>query len=859
MDDSRYVSKSANNAMIYRYIRSGEDVDTANDSGPIVDPVIKDTRRFRRGDGKVHIKTTDEFIEDYVDYLTSDDDSYVQYYIGSSAPLFIHATYVIRDQDFFSMMTEYISELNRCLKDLHIPEDFRFAMVYTIGDSSTTAGTVQHSDDENAIADDDDFGDLEDDNRNEATTKFLIICPFVGAEYRNTVMNTSNKLKDLNENMELESGDCPLLNKNMTLTYITNSGALVRQWSPSFDDVEKQLKYFLDEGRITVCAEDGHRIAEEMIKILKTDSYNHFLDSTDIFINVGKILHNLYRRTDDKGLSIWMEIAGIDENNPSCTVEGQQYTEENLEDLLNEFAVDNHLTHKTLMWYARQLEYHKYREWQERWMREGVIFHKDDYRGLAELFFKMYPDNFIHDGGHKWYYYKEGMWMLDSKQVQLKYLINGEFVAYIRDRLIPNYVERKISESIISDLKTVVKALPKSNNKSNLIEAICYYYMDNQLSSKLDANKFLLNTANCLIDFSNNSARNTKVHIRDPMPEDFITKRIPVGYNRKLHMGHKKIKMIQDFLAKVFPDEETRLRSCIIFASFLVGGNKDKKIYIMSGPKDSSKSTFKAIFMDKVLNNDTDGYARDAPIEALIRGNKNSSQASPELAQAKNCKVVTFTEPEKGVTFEASLIKRITGGDSTFGRGLYENGGSIRSTFKYIIQCNTIPVLKQYDKPALDRFFIIPFLSKFTDDAPESEAEQWAKRIFPKDDTIQDNTGKYAEALFWYILQFIPRYFEEGIQASQEMRRVLKEYLARNDIYSEFVQNELVRREDALMDPARLVKMYREWHYNTRGTRVYLDNGEIQRELLERLETEVTLVNGRRVIQGYAFTPNTDL
>lgn len=853
MDDSNYVAKNSSLAMLYRDLRPDEIVDDVRSGTAVYDGVVKDMRRTVKGDDRVYVQHTDEFVEQYVQYLESEDDSYVQYYIGKSAPLFIHAIYPY--SDFQSKMGEYVAELRRCFRDLNIDSNLHFSMIYTISmDADQITGNGGNggvNDGEGAEEEDDPL----DDDDNDSMTKFLLICPFIGIEYLQVVLDASPRLRESNAEMQLLSGDCPLLNKGMTLSYISRGDVIVTEWNEDLDDVAVQLNYFLNSPRITVCADDPIRISEEMIKILRNKDRNHFLEDTTLFINLGKILHNLYRRDEEKALTIWKEIAGISEDRPTCTVDGIEYDEEQLEDLLNEFAIDNHLSYKTLIWYARTLEYNRYRLWSDRWFKEGLIFHTYHYHALAQLFFKMYPDSFLcTEGGKRWYFYQDGTWIRDDGNLHFKNILNTSFTQYIQSVIIPDYINRKISQSIIDAVKKLVPLISKPIVKNGIIADAAYYYEDPKLNSKLDSNKFLLNTANCLIDFSNNSRQNRHVHIRDPMPEDFITKRIPVGYNKRLHMGHKRIKMIEDFLRKIFPDDETRYRACIIFASFLVGGNKDKKLYIMSGPKDSAKSTFKSIFLDRVLSNEPDGYARDAPIEALIKSNKNSSQANPELAQAKNCKVVTFTEPEKGVTFEASMIKRITGGDASFGRALYENGGSIKSTFKYVVQCNTIPVLKSYDLPALERFFIIPFLSKFSDNAPESEEEQWEKRIFPKDDTIQDNTGKYAEALFWYILQFIPKYFEEGIKASAEMTAKISEYVSRNDVYMEFIINEIERKADANLPCRDLFNRYKQWNKENYGGNPYFSYSDVIQEILTRLDNaEKTVVNGKEVIRGYAL------
>src|SRR5690606_34156197 len=86
MDDSNYVAKNSSLAMLYRDLRPDEIVDDVGSGTAVYDGIVKDTRRTVKGDDRVYVQHTDEFVEQYVQYLESEDDSYVQYYIGKSAP-----------------------------------------------------------------------------------------------------------------------------------------------------------------------------------------------------------------------------------------------------------------------------------------------------------------------------------------------------------------------------------------------------------------------------------------------------------------------------------------------------------------------------------------------------------------------------------------------------------------------------------------------------------------------------------------------------------------------------------------------------------------------------------------------------
>src|SRR5690606_10182661 len=104
-------------------------------------------------------------------------------------PLFIHAIYPY--SDFQSKMGEYVAELRRCFRDLNIDSNLHFSMIYTISmDADQITGNGGNggvNDGEGAEEEDDPL----DDDDNDSMTKFLLICPFIGIEYLQVVLDAS--------------------------------------------------------------------------------------------------------------------------------------------------------------------------------------------------------------------------------------------------------------------------------------------------------------------------------------------------------------------------------------------------------------------------------------------------------------------------------------------------------------------------------------------------------------------------------------------------------------------------------------------------------------------------------------------
>jgi phage/plasmid-associated DNA primase len=779
--------------------------------------MLRDNRK--KTVNRLYFRVDSEFLDMY-------EDNPEEFKLSQNQPLWFEM--FIEDEGSIPYIHEYIK---RILSDLFIRDPVEQTMMVF------TRNTVLMTEIPSEVP------GKHDDMIISLQGKYLFVFPFIGIEYLKTILTIdSEETESPIKSIILNNQDLTLIRPEDRLIYYAEDKEITE-----YPDFREQLLYILNIQRITVCAYDVKRITEKLLDIIK----HHLKNDQELAIEVVKALTNTYNTEDV------VEIMNSLEDPP------EWMDDQWIDDQIIDGMVNNHLTWRTILYHTERLEPQRFKEWKDRWMRESIIFSHSDYASISQLFFKMFPETFrtcVVGRSRKWYYYSDGMWNVDEDTIHMMNLMNTKFYDYIKYTLIPDYRSRGYSEKIINGLEDILKSLRKPTYKNNLVKEAIHYYHDSKLQERFDSNVYLLNTMNCLMDFSYNNKDNYKLFIRDPKPEDYITKRIPVRYNTKFHWNHPRIKMIKEFMSKLFTDPDTLRSACIVFSSFLVGGNKDKKLYIMSGPKDSGKSTFKSIFIDTILNNEPNGYARDAPVEILVRSNKNSGQASPELAQAKNSKILTFTEPEKNVTLEGSTIKRITGGDSFFGRALYENGGTIRATFKIVMQCNTIPLLRIYDIPALERFFIIPFNSVFKKDAPEDPEEQMNSRVFPLDDTIRDNTGKYAEALFWYICQYIPVYFKEGIRESEEMKNSLKNYLDRNDVFAAFLMSGNIEKDDeSVLTSDELFTSYRIWFKYQYGNELQstVNKLEIFDEIVSRLGVSRNSIISRsnyRELIGYRLS-----
>lgn len=449
---------------------------------------------------------------------------------------------------------------------------------------------------------------------------------------------------------------------------------------------------------------------------------------------------------------------------------------------------------KTMAMYVRKFDRRSYNDWHLRWMKETNVTGWEDHHGVGIWFYKIAYNKFIYSSmSDEWYVHDTNIWRLDYKSCA----ISKELPTVFRSNLeVLSNSMRESSEyygAIVADryrelvaaMNSVLSKISNVNYIGSIVKISKTIFMSRDFTKLLDADPDVLNTPSCIIQFTHGQ----KPVIRQATAEDYVSKVTGVSYNANLNWQSFSVKLANDFIHKLFPNESTRNEVLKSLAYLLAGGNRLKKFIVMTGPKDTGKSTFKKFITDILSGDDQTGYSRDVPVSVIAKEQKQGA-AMPELVQCKNAKTAWFTEPDDTVSLNNGTLKGISGGDSFFARGLYQNGGNIEPDFKMIMQCNKVPNLKDFDRPTLERMFIIPFETVFTIDAPADEEEQRRTRRYPLNPDFYKQNDLICEGLFWIMVQYIDRLYEEGLdhRNSEEMIQKYESYVRVNNYFADFVE-----------------------------------------------------------------------
>ena len=240
---------------------------------------------------------------------------------------------------------------------------------------------------------------------------------------------------------------------------------------------------------------------------------------------------------------------------------------------------------------------------------------------------------------------------------------------------------------------------------------------------------------------------------------------------------------------KVFPDKELMHYFGKLIASSLKGRNSDKIFAVHSGRGNNSKS-----MIGKLLEHTFGDYlVKVQPTFLTGKNRTNSSSASPEVAQFKHKKVILTDEPSSTEGLKDDVVKLYCGDDSFFVRTLHDKGGKVKATAKLIMNCNQVPESFNTDEAMRNRVRIITHLSRWDKNAPKTDEEQMAKKLFPQDTFFSRKIPELKEAFLWILVQYYPKYIHEGLTDPLLVQQETAKYWGDNDVYCQFVEDRLTR------------------------------------------------------------------
>jgi putative DNA primase/helicase len=224
----------------------------------------------------------------------------------------------------------------------------------------------------------------------------------------------------------------------------------------------------------------------------------------------------------------------------------------------------------------------------------------------------------------------------------------------------------------------------------------------------------------------------------------------------------------------------------------LTGRNSEEKLFLISGPPASGKSTF----LDAV-SCALGGYATTTSPDTFM-WSRNGQQPTLELARMAGMRLVAMSEIMEGSGFNANLIKGVTGGEKVTGKFLYENSFTYLPKFKLWIGTNHDPMA--HDDALWRRIAKISF--------PHSLPPE---RRDPRVKAMLRDPDLGGKAVLAWAVRGAMEWYQTGLMQPYSVTAATFEYHSDQDQFQQFL-NECVRWADGASTPLQTAySAYRIW------------------------------------------------
>lgn len=223
----------------------------------------------------------------------------------------------------------------------------------------------------------------------------------------------------------------------------------------------------------------------------------------------------------------------------------------------------------------------------------------------------------------------------------------------------------------------------------------------------------------------------------------------------------------------------------------LTGFTREQCMFIGYGDGANGKGVFKDI-----LSYIFDDYVK-CPQAETISQIRQGSEASPDIINLMDARLVVCVESNKGVRFNEGLIKQLTGEDKVTARRLYCEPMSFMPQFKLWLFTNHMPEVVGTDKGIWRRLKVIPFRL----DLPEHK----------KDRQLKDKLMKEVEGILWWCIEGIHLYLEEGLKEPEAIIELVHEFKEESDTLGLFLRECTINKVGSKVQAKDLYTRYVEW------------------------------------------------
>lgn len=307
------------------------------------------------------------------------------------------------------------------------------------------------------------------------------------------------------------------------------------------------------------------------------------------------------------------------------------------------------------------------------------------------------------------------------------------------------------------------------------------------------------------------AATRTDISFRAGRPQDYLTMETN-AHLRMMDWNNPYVMKIVHWTRLTFIEEELVTYWFKFLASLIRGGNPDKIVPIIHGPKSNNG---KSAWM-RLISKSIGIFLRKGPMEVLTQPNRNPHGPTSMLSDFAKARLVICDEAESGGRpILAGPLKSMSGSDEYYTRRNFKEGEQVVPLFVLGIVTNSIPEMSVNDNAMRSRLLIWVMDTMFMPEAecPKTELERFQKRIFVADRYFDESIKELGNALLWIQYECYPEYTKGGLDAKpQAIKDNADAYWKDKDMYYQFEFEALdPGTEEDSMSVAEIQDIFNDW------------------------------------------------
>lgn len=401
--------------------------------------------------------------------------------------------------------------------------------------------------------------------------------------------------------------------------------------------------------------------------------------------------------------------------------------------------------------------------------------------GMANLFAILYNKEARYCIEHKsWYIYFEGVWRKDESAI----LVSEKIKDFVR--LMTLYCGEIIDDEIRKSYLSFVNKLNDRRMRDRLLKDAMGELRIS--ATEFDADPYLINCLNGTYDLRDFS-------FREHSWDDFLTMHTAFRHTVSRDVKCERWEQFIEEVTQGDKDKADFLQRALGYS--MLGTSNEECMFILHGKTTRNGKSTLLNTIETMLGN----YAKVAPVGMICRGDrqKDAEAASPTLAGLKGKRFVTMSESNEYGKLDEEKIKQLTGGEEISARALYQSAITYKPQFTLWLSCNDLPMVTDKSLFASERIKVIEFNRHFSPKEQDTHLK----------DELTDQSA--MSGIFMWLIRGYIRYKEHGLEMSDDLKRVVKQYERDNDIVLQFLENRCEQSESGSIRAKDLYTAFKLW------------------------------------------------